>query len=339
METKVPRHPSDARLSEFELISRLFAPLATGEDALGLTDDGAIVPARPGYDLIVTTDALVSGIHFRAEDSAATIANRSLCSNLSDLAAMGAEAHCYSLALALPADWTLEWVTEFSGKLAELQREYGLFLLGGDTVSTPGPLTLSITAMGYVPTGEALRRGSAVPGDCIWVSGTIGDAAMGVALLTDRLTCSDGEIASYLTSRFEAPTPRLQLGESLRKLASAAIDVSDGLVADLTHITETSSVGANVQLDQIPVSAAAESLLANNASLSAFILGGGDDYELLFTAPSSNEGAILALANRLRIRVTAIGTITDSDSVKVLDPNGTALDIGITGYQHFAAKY
>ncbi|MDA0239365.1 MAG: thiamine-phosphate kinase [Proteobacteria bacterium] len=335
----MPQHPSNLRLSEFELISRLFVPLATGEDALGLTDDGAIIPARPGYDLVVTTDALVSGIHFRSEDSAATVAARSLCSNLSDLAAMGAEAHCYSLAIALPVDWTLEWVTEFAGTLGDLQNQYSVFLLGGDTVSTPGPLTISITAMGYVPTGKALRRGGAIPGDRIWVSGSIGDAAMGIALLTDRLECPDGEMSSFLTSRFETPIPRLELGQSLRDLASAAIDVSDGLIADLTHITDTSSVGADVHLDQIPLSAAAEALLAKNSSLSTYILGGGDDYELLFTAPEDNEAVILALADRLQVRATAIGTVTDGNGVRVLDPTGRAIDIGMTGFQHFAGKY
>lgn len=339
MITKVTHQPSDSELSEFALISGLFAPLATGAEALGLTDDGAVIPPRQGQDMVVTTDALVAGVHFRPQDSAATAAARSLNTNLSDLAAMGADAFCYSLALALPGDWTVDWATEFTDRLGELQRQFGVFLLGGDTVGTPGPLTIGITAMGFVPSGQALRRNGAASGDIIWVSGTIGDAALGLALLSEEMSCEDKESRSYLISRFETPTPRLDLGRSLRGLAHSAIDISDGLLADLAHITDSSSAGADINLDRIPLSPAAQTIARDNPAILLSVLSGGDDYELLFTAPDAQTREILTRADSSKTPVTDIGRVTDSNVVRVLDSTKSPIEVGNTGFQHFAPKY
>ena len=248
--------------------------------ALQLEDDAALLDPPAGMTLVLTKDAMVAGVHFLADDPPGEIAQKLLRVNLSDLAAMGAAPVGYLLALARAKALTDDWLAEFCAGLAADQRTFGIGLLGGDTVSTPGPLTLSLTALGEVPKGQALRRRGARPGDDLWVSGALGDAALGLLVLQGKL---EPPVAArhHLIERYRLPQPRLALGQALRGLAHAAIDISDGLLADLGHILETSGIGAELWADQLPLSAAARELPgARDAALA-----GGDDYELLFTAP------------------------------------------------------
>jgi thiamine-monophosphate kinase len=243
---------------------------------------------------------------------------------------MGAAPVGYLLALARPKEITDRWLAEFCAGLAADNAEFRIALLGGDTVSTPGPLTLSLTAIGEVLKGAALLRGGARAGDDVWVSGTLGDAALGLKVLQGALPAAEPAHA-FLIERYRLPQPRLSLGEALRGIASAAIDVSDGLVADLGHILEVSGVGAELQADTLPLSAAAcEVPGARDAALS-----GGDDYELLFTAAPERRAGIAALARQLGIPLTRIGAIRADPSLQVLDQKGQELRVRRAGWQHF----
>ncbi len=317
---------------EFEIIARHFAPLAAGcAGALGLTDDAAVLAPRAGFDLVVTNDALVEGVHFRPDDPAGDVARKALRVNLSDLAAMGAAPRYYNLALALSARIDEAWLEGFAGALGEDQRRFGVTLVGGDTVSTPGPVTIAVTAFGEVAQGRALTRGGAQAGDRVFVSGTIGDAGAGLAVLTGRATAEAGD-RDALVARYRVPEPRTGLGPALVGLATAAIDVSDGLIADLGHICAVSGCGAAIALDAVPLSAAA-GRCAGYDRLDA--LAAGDDYELLFTAPQEAADRIAAVAERCGVGVTAIGSIEAGRGVRVLDAHGASVTVTRTGYRHF----
>jgi thiamine-monophosphate kinase len=318
-------------LGEFEFIAERLRPLAAGSaGALNLEDDAALLDPPPGMTLVVTKDAMVAGVHFLEDDPPAQIAQKLLRVNLSDLAAMGAAPVGYLLALARPKMLTDDWLAEFCQGLAEDQAEFGIGLLGGDTVSTPGPLTLSLTALGQVPKGQELRRRGARPGDDLFVSGTLGDAAQGLLVLQGKLD-PPAAARAFLIERYRLPRPRLALGQALRGLAHAAIDISDGLLADLGHILETSGVGAELFADQLPLSPAARDLPgARDAALA-----GGDDYELLFTAPASRRSAIDALARRLDLPLTRIGQLHAESGLRVLDAAGREIHPSRTGWQHF----
>jgi thiamine-monophosphate kinase len=315
---------------EFEFIARRLRPLATADAALGLTDDAAVLDPTPGRQLVLAKDAMVAGVHFLPEDPAGQIAQKLLRVNLSDLAAMGAAPRGYLLALARSKAISDDWLAKFCAGLAADNAEFGVSLLGGDTVSTPGPLTLSLTAIGEAPKGAALLRGGAQAGDDVWVSGALGDAALGLKALRGELEVTE-DAAAYLIERYRLPRPRLALGEALRGIASAAIDVSDGLVADLGHILEVSGVGAELRADALPLSPAAHDLPgARDAALS-----GGDDYELLFTAPPTRRGQIDALSGRLELPLTRIGAIHAEPGLHVLDEAGRAVLVAKAGWQHF----
>jgi thiamine-monophosphate kinase len=315
---------------EFEFIARRLRPLATARGALALTDDAALLDPSPGQQLVLAKDAMVAGVHFLPDDPPGQIAQKLLRVNLSDLAAMGAAPIGYLLALARPREITDEWLAEFCSGFAADNAAFGVALLGGDTVSTPGPLTLSLTAIGEVPRGAALLRGGARPGDDVWVSGTLGDAALGLKVLRGELDPVEPARAA-LIERYRLPQPRLALGQALRGIASAVIDISDGLVADLGHILEVSGAGAELSADALPLSAAARDLPgARDAALS-----GGDDYELLFTAPPERRGAIEALSSQLDLPLTRIGTIQADPGVHVLDITGRELPVAKAGWQHF----
>jgi thiamine-monophosphate kinase len=314
---------------EFEFIARRLRPLATASGALDLTDDAALLDATPGRQLVLSKDAMVAGVHFLPDDPPGQIAQKLLRVNLSDLAAMGAAPLGYLLALARAKGISEARLAEFSAGLAADNATFGIALLGGDTVSTPGPLTLSLTAIGEVPTGAALLRSGAQPGDDVWVSGWLGDAALGLKVLQGKL--EDSEARASLIERYRLPQPRLALGKALRGIASAAIDISDGLVADLGHILEVSGVGAELRADALPLSAAARNLRgARDAALS-----GGDDYELLFTAPPERRADIEALVRRLGLPLTRIGAIRAEPGLHVLDEKGRELTIPKGGWQHF----
>jgi thiamine-monophosphate kinase len=315
---------------EFEFIARRLRPLAGAPGALGLTDDAALLDPRPGTQLVLTKDAMVAGVHFLPDDPPDRIAQKLLRVNLSDLAAMGAEPIGYLLALARPKALEDDWLGTFCKGLAADNATYGISVFGGDTVSTPGPLTLSLTAIGDVPKGEALLRGGARPGDDIWVSGTLGDAALGLAVLQAKLEV-DGPARENLIERYRLPSPRLALGQALRGLAHAAIDISDGLLADLGHILEASEVGAEIHADLLPLSHAAKGLAgAQDAALS-----GGDDYELLFTASPSQRDAIEHLAPELDLSLTRVGALRTGSGVRVVDASGRPIEPTSRGWQHF----
>jgi thiamine-monophosphate kinase len=313
---------------EFELIHRYFAPLAAGfPGALGLEDDAAIYRPPAGHELVVTADALVEGRHYLASDPADLIGRKMLRVNLSDLAAKGATPVGYLMTTALGPDIDEAWIAKFTEGLAADQREFGIHLMGGDTVATPGPTTLSVTAIGVVPQGKALRRSGARIGDKLVVTGTIGDGALGLKVLRGSLLDLDAAQRETLADRYHLPQPRLKLGASLIGGAHAAMDVSDGLVADAGHIAEASHCGVVIRADRVPLSAAAQEALAGDLDLLPTILTGGDDYELLFTAPS--------LRSEWSGQVTEIGEIVAGEGVRVLDRDGAEIVLASRGFQHF----
>ena len=316
-----------AALDEFDRIARFFKPLAADfPGALGLTDDAALISPGAGNEFVVTTDALVADVHFRAIDPPDLIARKALRVNLSDLAAMGAEPVCYTLATILPASADEAWLTAFVRGLAADQAEFGIALAGGDSVKTPGPATVSVTAIGRVGSGRALRRSGAKPGDRVYVSGTIGDGSLGLAALGHRI---EDDAEGTLVGRYLLPQPRLALGRALVGRASAALDVSDGLVADLGHIAETSAVRIVVQAERVPLSSAARAALAAESRLIETVLTGGDDYELAFASPELLPEAIAG------VPVTCIGRVEAGSGVAVLDRQGRPVTLSAGGYRHF----
>lgn len=323
-------------MDEFSLIAELFAPLARGApEALGLTDDAAVVEVPPGRRLVVTTDMVVAGGHFLADDPPAMVARKLLRVNLSDLAAMGAAPRTYLLALAVPRGTKEDWLEDFAAGLAEDQETYGIHLIGGDIVATDGPLVASLTALGEVSDGGEVLRSGARPGDLVFVSGTLGDAALGLRTLRGDLAGVDAAGRAALVDRYRLPQPRLALGARLSGIAHAAIDVSDGLVADLGHICECSKVGAEVEAERLPLSPAAQAAVDADRSLSPVVLTGGDDYEIAFTAGPEAAGQVAELAAALALPLTKIGRITAGAEVRVVDDAGADVVLGARGYRHF----
>lgn len=322
---------------EFDLIERYFAPLAAEAPGIfALKNDAALLPSLPGCSIVVTADSLASGVHFRPGDPPELVAKKCLRVNLSDLAAMGAKPLGYLLALALPKGENEDWVRRFSEGLAEDQAEFGVSLYGGDTVTTDGPLLVTITAFGATPEGTALERGTAQAGDLIYVSGSLGDAALGLAVFDALLPDLDEASAQHLRDRYLLPQPRVALGECLLRegLANAAMDISDGLVADLGHIAKASKLRAEVRAANLPLSSAAAGVMELNPTLSASILGGGDDYELLFTVAPERAGEIAKIALELDLPLTCIGKMLAGDGVKVLAPDGSVIEVEKPGWNH-----
>ncbi|HEY2613433.1 MAG TPA: thiamine-phosphate kinase [Reyranella sp.] len=317
------------RIGEFELIARYFAPLARGfKGAGGLKSDNAFLPADPKHDLVVKTDTIVSGVHFLADEKPEFVAAKALRVCLSDLAAGGAIPFTYQLSLALPKRWTEGWVAAFARGLAVDQRRYGVVLCGGDTVVTPGPLTVTITAFGRVPRGRGLGRAGARAGDQLWVSGTIGDGALGLLAARGRLT------SPALEKRFRQPQPRTTLGPLLVGVASATADISDGLLADAGHIAEASRLGVVIERERVPLSAAASRALAATPELWADVLGGGDDYELVIAVPPRKQSALRAAASAAGVQVTHIGGFKRGRGVQLMLA-GRPVRTSRKGYVHF----
>ncbi len=330
---------SPGGLGEFGRIRRFFAPLA-GPGGLGLKDDAALVDCAPGHRLVVTVDAIVEGVHYLADDPPDLVARKLLRVNLSDLAAMGARPLHYLLATALPASLGDDWVARFAEGLAEDQRRFGVDLLGGDSVATSGPAVLSLTAIGEVAAGAEIRRSGARAGDRVWVSGTIGDAFLGLKVLRGFYPSLAPADREALTARFQLPEPRTGLGPLLAGIAHAMCDVSDGLLADLGHICDASRTGATVALGSLPLSPAARRAAAGDPDLPARLAAAGDDYELLFTAPLEADDAIGRLAAQLGLPITAIGTIDPSagdnaEGVRLVDAGGNPIPVATAGYRHF----
>lgn len=315
--------------SEFDLIKRLFTRPAPQAE-LGVGDDAALIASTADCDIAVSTDMLVSGTHFLADTDAYNLGWKSLAVNLSDMAAMGATPRWATLAIALPeADEA--WLSAFSEGFFSCARAFDTDLVGGDT--TRGPLAISVTIMGEVPHGQALRRDSARAGDDIWVSGTLGGAALGLAALQGRATL-DETMRDRCTLLLEKPQPRVALGVSLRALASAAIDISDGLIADLGHILERSNLGAEVHANLIPAHPALENI-ADRALARKCMMAGGDDYELCFIAAPAVRQRIETISTAA-LPLTRIGRLTAASGLRILDADNRCIELESAGYDHFA---
>ena len=319
-------------MDEHDILTRYLRPLAADfAPARGLLDDAAIMRCRNA--LAVSTDTLVEGVHYPSGTlSAAQVARRALRVNLSDLAASGARPWCYFLALQLPPTTDANWMTAFAAGLRDDQTHFGLHLAGGDTVRTPGPLAISLTVMGQLPQGEALPRTGAKAGDSLLVTGTIGDAHVGRLQLEGRLPAETG--AESLAERFLLPTPRLEVGQGLAALAHAAIDVSDGLIADVRNLCRAAGKGARIQLDKTPLSELARRAVNRGHATVEGLASGGDDYELLFSVPQHAVREAVEIAAEAAVPVTAIGEVTDIQEVTILTPDGDRSRPARSGYAH-----
>lgn len=323
------------KTGEFERIDRIFAPLAKGfPGALGLHDDAAVIAVADGCELVVTTDTVVQGVHYVGDEPADLVAQKLLRVNLSDLGSMGARPVAYTLNIALPPETGDEWLETFARGLAADQRTFGLSLAGGDSVATPGPIALTLTAMGEVPEKGALRRSGARAGDTIHVTGTIGDGALGLKAQRGAFGDLAGAHREALIDRYRLPRPRVACGILLRDVATAAIDVSDGLVADLRHVTEASGVAAVVEAAAVPLSNAAAAALECDPGVRDSILAGGDDYELLFTAPPEAASRLADIAAEIDVPITPIGRVEPGRHVRVLDAAGADIELAAGGYTH-----
>ena len=317
------------RIGEFELIARYFAPLAKRfRGARGLKSDNAFIAGDSRHDLVIKTDAIVSGVHFLADERPELVAQRALRVCLSDLAAGGATPYVYQVALSLARDTSERWIAGFARGLAADQRRFGITLCGGDTSATPGPTTIAVTAFGRVPHGTGLGRDGARPGDELWASGTIGDAALGLLAARGKFR------EPFLEKRYRLPHPRTALGPRLIGIATATADVSDGLLADAGHIAEASRLAVTIERDWVPLSAAARRVLATHPGLWPNGLGGGDDYELLIVVPPRGRKALLAASRAAGVKVTKIGALTRGKGVH-LTVAGRKAHITKAGYVHF----
>ena len=315
---------------EFDLIAKHFTRATPGA-VLGVGDDCALLAPTPGMQLAVSSDMLLEGRHFSPQDSPAGLGHKSLAVNLSDLAAMGATPRWATLAIALPEE-NDAWLTAFARGFFRMADQHGIELVGGDT--TRGTLTISITVIGEVPPGQALRRDGAKSGDDVWVSGTIGSAALALAYRQGRLFMEQIDAARVLPALY-LPTPRVELGIALRGIATSAIDISDGLLGDLGHILERSNVGATIEFAALPTLPVAQTYL-HEAVARDCVLAGGDDYELCFTAPADRRDAVAAAAQSAGVTVTRIGRISAEPGLAVIDADGRPLPFEHTGYDHFA---
>jgi thiamine-monophosphate kinase len=322
---------------EDRLIARHFRPIARHPGAFDLMDDAAALAPPPGHELVLTVDAIVAGVHFFADDPAEMVAKKSLRVNLSDLAAKGAKPVGFLLTLALPKGVSERWLDTFSRGLASDAKRYGFPVLGGDTVRTPGPLTISVTAFGTLPKGSMVHRFGARAGDQVMVTGTIGDAALGLKLGTGegkRWKLRSAE-RKHLVARYLLPEPRNAIAKAVRAYASASMDVSDGLAGDLAKLCRASKVEAQIDLARVPLSKAARAALANDRKLILPILSGGDDYEVVCTVPQRKLAAFRAAARKAKVPVTAIGHIVKGKGAYFLRENGKELRFKRASFSHF----
>ncbi|MBX6328632.1 MAG: thiamine-phosphate kinase [Pseudolabrys sp.] len=326
---------SDSLSGEDRLIARFFAPLARAPGALGLADDAALIAPPPDCELVLKADAIVGGVHFFVADDAGDVARKALRVNLSDLAAKGASPLGFLLSLALPATADEHWLAAFAEGLRADCAHYRCPLLGGDTVRTPGPTTVSVAVIGSVPKGRMVRRAGARPGDLVFVTGTIGDAALGLALRRGATWALDEALSAHLRARYTLPQPRLALIEALRAYASAAMDVSDGLIGDLAKLCRVSGVAAVVRAGRVPLSAAAARAVAADPAALEIVLTGGDDYEVLCTVPPGQADGFRAAAAAAGVAVSDIGTIEPGANVRCLDADGKAILFKRAAYSHF----
>jgi thiamine-monophosphate kinase len=322
-------------MKEFDRIADYFAPLSEGFDgAFGLTDDAAAFTPPTGHELVITKDAISEGVHFLGSESADLIAKKLLRTNLSDLAAMGAEPLCYFLSIMTPKDTPEAWFRQFAQGLKEDQEHYHLYLAGGDSIHTLGPFSASLTALGIAPTGKILRRNGARLNDKIYVSGTLGDSALALANIKGSLLHLDSADVLLLKERYFLPQPRMQLAHALRGRAHACIDISDGLVQDLGHICKASGVGALIHRHKLPISQAAYHAIEQDDIWWEKIYTGGDDYELLFTLSHADAEEMEALAKQLHLPLTCIGDIVKGKAVELHDEHGFDITPKLGGFRH-----
>ncbi|HUO02947.1 MAG TPA: thiamine-phosphate kinase [Rhizomicrobium sp.] len=311
-------------MDEFGLIARYFAPLAKDAGALGLKDDAAFIPPRPGFDLVITTDQIAADTDFFPHDPPTTVAKKALRVNLSDLAAKGAKPEFYLLNLALPRSMHEDWLAAFAQGLAQDQQQFGISLLGGDTSATEGALSISATAFGFVPQGRMVKRNGAKVGDAVYVTGTIGDSAGGLAIFKREQHRLDDAARDYLTGRYQVPEPPVAFGaQHLGELASAAIDVSDGLIADLGHIAEASKVRIALDGEAVPRSDALRAFWGDGVGAIVRATTAGDDYQIAFTGQPGLHGPF-----------TRIGLVQAGEGVAVA-VDGKPVAVPRPGYRHF----
>lgn len=328
---------------EDDLVREFLAPLAAGfPGALGLADDCARYAPAPGTELVLKTDPVVAGVHFFADDDPADIAWKALAVNVSDLAAKGAAPRVYLMALSLPEAPARAWMAKFAAGLGEAQRAFGMHLAGGDTDRTPGHCSIAITVIGEVPAGRMVRRAAARAGQAVYVSGTLGDSALGLALRIDAALAArlglSGDEAAHARSRYLRPQPRIGLATALRDHAGAAMDLSDGLLKDLGRMCRASEVGARIDTALLPLSAAMRRALATEPSRISAAIAAGDDYEILATVEPASCAAFEAAAVAGGVAVTRIGEITAAPDVTVLGAGGAPISLARQGWDHFQQR-
>jgi len=328
----------DTMSAEERLIARYFRPLATDPGAFGLADDAAVVTPPPGCDLVLTTDGVIAGVHFFADDPPDAVGRKVLRMNLSDLAAKGAKPVGFLMSVALPAGIGEAWIAGLAAGLGEDSAHYGCPLLGGDTDHTPGPIAISITAFGTVPHGKMVRRATAKSGDSVLVTGTIGDAALGVLLRRDQALAKRWRLAdaasAHLKQRYLLPEPRNALADAVLAHASAAMDVSDGLAGDLAKLCRASAVAAEIDVASVPLSDAARAAVAAEPALLATALTGGDDYEIVLTLSPEKLADFQNAARQAGVAVTEIGRVTTGQGARFLS-GGKTMNFAKPSYSHF----
>ncbi len=341
---RITAEPSDARVAsassaEDDLIATYFRPIATHPGAFDLADDAAAIAPPPGCDLVLKTDGLISGVHFFPDDPADAVARKALRINLSDLAAKGAAPLGFLLSIGLPAGLPPGWLRSFARGLQEDAAHYGCPLLGGDTDRSPGATTVYIMALGAVPHGAMVRRKGARPGDVIVATGTIGDAALGLRLRQDAAAAGrwglDAVMEAHLRGRYLLPQPRTAIAEVLRRHASAAMDVSDGLAGDLAKLARVSGVAAEVATGEVPLSAAARRAVAAEPAHMETVLTGGDDFEVIATVAPDRFADLCSEAAEAGVPVTRIGTIEAGEGARLRDADGRVLAFRRPSYSHF----
>ena len=325
----------DTTSAEDRLIARFFQPLATHPGALGLSDDAAFLTPPPGCDLVLKTDAIVGGVHFFPEDAAHTVASKALRVNLSDLAAKGARPLGFLLSLALPKEIGDDWLEGFAQGLRGDAVLFDCPLFGGDTDRTPGPITISIAMIGSVPEGTMVRRAGAKAGDRVFVSGTIGDAALGVMVQKGKNWQLSGSHRQHLVSRYLLPQPRNALAEALRTHASAAMDISDGLAGDFAKLCRASGVAADIEVARVPLSEAAKAVIGADSAMLETALTGGDDYEIVCAVPAIKCASFSAAAKAANVAATEIGEVKAGEGARFLASDGRALTFKRASFSHF----
>lgn len=333
------RRRASEQSGEDRLIAHYFKPIARHPGAFGLTDDAAVLAAPSGHELVLKTDAIVGGVHFFLDDPPDAVARKALRVNLSDLAAKGARPVGFLLSIALPKHLPSRWLENFSRGLGADARRYGCPLFGGDTVATPGPVTISVAAFGTLRKGTMLRRSGARIGDRVVVTGTIGDAALGLKLRHDPRAAGrwklDAVMRRHLAARYLVPEPRNALAEGLRRHARAGMDVSDGLAGDLGKLCRASGVAAEVEVGRVPLSKAARAALRAEPKLIETVLTGGDDFEVLATVRPAAIGRLQAAARKARVPLTEIGRVVAGQGVRFRTPDGQVLRFARASFSHF----